>query len=181
MIDLDRQLRELFKKERMLAFFDFRVSLGGAEPLSGLCKISQPKGGSPQPQYLSLLFLIDTPNATDWQQVGDYTGHLNWDAFLRELPGVETVLPLPHLHRGTGIYFKEVDIYLNSAEQITKPYVLSKLYPAILRVMKLTGGEVVFWDDVPESKLELQGLALGKEGGRSVVARLKDFFGIYTS
>lgn len=178
MIDLDRQLLELFKKERMLAFFDFRVHPGGAEPLSGLCKISQPKGGSRQSQYLSLLFLIDTPNATDWQQVDDYTGHLNWDALMRELPGVVTVLPLPNLHRGTGIYFKEVDVYLNITETIVKHYVLNKLYPAILRVMKLTGGEVVFWDDVPESKQELQGLALEKEGSPSVVARLKDFFGL---
>ena len=177
MIDLDRQLLDLFKKERMLAFFDFRVHLGDAEPLSGLCKISQPKGGSQQPQYLSLLFLIDTPDDTAWQQVDAYTEHLDWNAFMRELPGVVTVLPIPHLHRGAGIYFKEVDIYLDSSVTIAKPYVMSTLYPAILRVVGLTGGEVVFWDVVPEGKQELQGFALEKESSCSVVQRLKDFFG----
>ncbi len=177
MIDLDRQLLELFNKERMLAFFDFRVRLGDAEPLSGLCKISQPKGGGQQSQYLSLLFLIDTPDESAWHRVDAYTEHLGWDAFMRELPGVVTVLPIPHLHRGAGIYFKEVDIYVDSSVTIAKHYVMDKLYPAILRVAGLTGGEVVFWDVVPEDKQELQGFALEKESSCSVVQRLRDFFG----
>lgn len=178
MIDLDRQLLELFKKERMLAFFDFRVQLGDAEPLSGLCKISQPKGSSRQSQYLSLLFLFDTPQAADWQQVDDSIGRLDWNAFLSELAGVVTVLAIPPLHRGTMIYFKEVDIYLDSGVAIGKRYVINELYPAILKVMKLTGGEVVFWDGVPEDKQELQGFAFEREPSRSMVARLKEFFGL---
>ncbi len=178
MIDLDRQLVELFKKEQMLAFFDFRVPLADAEPLSGLCKISQPKGGGQQPQYLSLLFLIDTPSAMAWQQVDKYAGHLEWDGFRHELPGVETVLSIPHLHRGSGFYFKEVDIYLKGTATLSKHYVLNKLYPAIMKVMRLTGGEVVFWDDVPESRQKLQGFAVEKEPSRSVVERLKDFLGL---
>lgn len=178
MIDLDRQLLDLFNKERMLAFFDFQVKLGEAEPHSGLCKVSQPKGGGRQSQYLSLLFLIDTPSDTAWQQVDAYAGHLDWNAFERELPGVETVLPIPHLHGGAGIYFKEVDIYLNSSVFIVKHYVMNHLYPAVLRVMGLKGGEVVFWDDVPERKQGLQDFALEKDPSRSVVERLKDFFGL---
>jgi len=113
-----------------------------------------------------------------WQQVDNYAGHLEWDGFRHELPGVETVLSIPHLHRGSGIYFKEVDIYLKGTATLSKHYVLNKLYPAILRVMRLTGGEVVFWDDVPESRQKLQGFAVEKEPSRSVVERLKDFLGL---
>lgn len=178
MIDLERQLLELFNKERMLAFFDFQVRIGESEPYSGLCKISQPKGGGSQSRYLSLLFLIDTPSDTAWQQVDGYVKAVNWNTFEGELPGVTTVLPIPHLHGGTGLYFKEVDLYLKSTVTVMRHFVMNRLYPAILRVMKVDGGEVVFWDDVPETRQTLKGFALNREPDRSVVDRLKDFFGL---
>jgi hypothetical protein len=177
MIDLNQQLVELFNKERMLAFFDFQVKFGGIEPLSGLCKISRPKGVGQQSQYLSLLFLIDTPNYAAWKHVDLFAKDIDWNGLKGELPGVETVLSIPHLNQGTGIYFKEADIYLNSSVVIVKDYVLNKLYPAVLKVTGLQGGELVFWDDVPERKEGLKGSASEKESSRSILETLKDLFG----
>ncbi len=176
MIDLDRELLELFNKERMIAFFDYQVPQGEAPPLSGLCKISQPKSGTRQSRYVSLLFLMDTPDDVARQQVEAYVGWLDWNTFQHELRGVETVLPIPQVHKGSGIYLKEVDIYLDSGVSIVKQFVLNQLYPAILRVMRIRGGELVFWDDVTENRQGLQDLALEKESNRSIVERLKDFF-----
>jgi len=177
MIDLDKELLELFNKERMIAFFDFQVIQGRADPYSGLCKISQPKSGSRQSQYISLLFLIDAPDDTAWRQVDTYASRLDWNAFQRELAEVVTVLPIPHLHKSTGIYFKEVDIYLNNRVAIAKRFVMNQLYPAISKVMGLKGGEMVFWDDIPENKKELQSITMEKGTPRSIVERIKNFFG----
>jgi len=177
MIDLDKELLELFNKERMIAFFDFQVLQSNTDSYSGLCKISQPKSGSQQSQYVSLLFLIDAPDDTAWQQVDTYASRLDWNAFQRELAEVVTVLPIPHLHKSTGIYFKEVDIYLNNRVSIAKRYVMNQLYPAISKIMGLKGGEMFFWDDIPEGKKELQGFTTEKELPRSIVERIKNFFG----
>jgi hypothetical protein len=178
MIDLTRQLIDLFNKEQMLAFFDFKVTPGENEPVSGLCKISRPKGADEQTQYVSLLFLIDTPNDEVWEHVNAFVNHIGWDAFRRELPGAETVLSIPHLIHTTGIFFKETAIYLSSNVTVSKYYVSNKLYPAVLRVMGLRAGELVFWEDLPESKQEIKGLGSGKGSSRSMVARLKDFLGL---
>jgi len=177
MIDLTKQLIDLFNKEQMLAFFDFQVTPGGNEPVSGLCKISRPKGTGEQIQYVSLLFLIDTPTDAAWEQVNSFVSNIGWDAFKRELAGAETVLSIPHLIHKTGIYFKETAIYLSSSVTVSKYYVSNKLYPAILRVMGLRAGELVFWEDLPESKQEIKSLRSEKGSPQSLVARLKDFFG----
>ena len=177
MIDLNQQLIDLFKKERMLAFFDFELPLGGTERISGLCKISRPRGFEQQSQYFSLLFLIDTPDDASWEQVESFVKKINWSAFRGELPGVETVLSIPHLDQGKGIYFKEADIYFTGDVVLTKSYVSSHLYPAILRVTGLKAGELVLWDNAPERKQEIKKIVSEKQPGRPLVARLKNFLG----
>jgi|WetSurMetagenome_2_1015567.scaffolds.fasta_scaffold07906_8 hypothetical protein len=178
MIDVNQQLIDLFNKEKMLAFFDFRLNLGGDESVSGLCKISRPKGTGEQIQYISLLFLIDTPNEAVGQQVDTFTRNIGWSSFREAMPGVQTVLPIPAGQQGAGIYFKETDIYLNSDVVISKAYVASKLYPAISNIVGLRAGELVFWDDLPEKKQAFQGIVPGEKPGQSIVSRLKDFFGL---
>lgn len=178
MIDLDQELLELFNKERMIAFFDFQVFPDKGDPCSGLCKISQPKSGSRKSRYISLLFLIDTPHDMAWKHVDAYAGRLDWNAFQHELPGAVTVLPIPHLHRSTGIYFKEVDIYINSSVSTEKRYIANQLYPAVVKIMGLKGGEMVFWDDIPENRQELQRVTIERESNPSLVERIKNFFGV---
>jgi hypothetical protein len=178
MIDLNQQLIDLFKKEEMLAFFDFRLSFGGNEPVSGLCKISRPKGTDQHTQYISLLFLIDTPNRSVWEHVHTYVDKIGWNAIKTELPGIETVLSIPHLHHGTGIYFKETAIYLSRDAVVSKYYVSNKLYPAILRIMGLGAGELIFWEDLPERKQKTKATIAEKEPGQPLLSRLKDFFGL---
>lgn len=178
MIDLDRELIELFNKEQMIAFFDFQVTRGEGAPNTGLCKISRPKSGARQSQYISLLFLIDTPEKSDWQQVDAFLGNLDWNTFQHELPGVVSVLPIPHLDKSSCIYFKEVDIYLTNSVSLGKSYVKNLLYPAVLRVMEINCGEMVFWDDIPECKPEVQGLSTENKSPGSIVERFKNFFGL---
>ena len=178
MIDLNQQLIDLFNKEEMLAFFDFGLSLSGNEPVSGLCKISRPKDTDHHTQYISLLFLIDTPNGAIWEAVHAYADNIGWSKFEAELPGIETVLSIPHVHHGIGIYFKETAIYLNSDAAASKYYVSNKLYPAILKIMGLRAGELVFWEDLPETKHDLKSVLAEKESSQSMLSRLKDFFGL---
>ena len=176
MIDLNQQLIDLFNKEEMLAFFDFQLSFSGNEQVTGLCKISRPKDTDQDTQYISLLFLIDTPNRALWEHVHAYAENIGWSKFETDLPEIETVLSIPHLHHGIGIYFKETAIYLKSGAAASKYYVTNKLYPAILKIMGLRAGELVFWEDLPETKHNLKGVLAEKESSQSLLSRLKDFF-----
>ncbi len=178
MIDINRQLLDLFNKEKMLAFFDFRLNLGGDEPVSGLCKISRPKGTEGPAQYISLLFLIDTPSEEIWHQVDGIAGKIGWQNFTEAMPGVQTVLPIPAGQQGTGIYFKETDLYLKSDVVVSKAYVASKLCPAISNIVGLTAGELVFWDDLPEKKRAAEGMMPRDDTGQSLISKLKNLLGL---
>lgn len=181
MIDVNQQLIDLFNKEKMLAFFDFWLDLGGNEPVSGLCKISRPRGAAVEAPYISLLFLIDTASEGIQRQVDAFARRIDWNTFCQVLPGVQTVLPIPTSHQGSGIYFKEADIYLNSDVVVTKAYVSNKLYPAISKVTGVRAGEMVFWDDLPEKAQGIRGIMPEEKAGRSVISRLKDLFGLLRS
>lgn len=175
MIDLTRQLIELFNKEQMLAFFDFHIYPGGNDAVSGLCKISKPRGTDQQTQYVSLLFLIDTPDDAVWESVNAFIESIEWHAFEHELPGTGIVLSILHMFHASGMYFKETAIFLGNNIRISRQFVREKLYPAISRVMGLTAGELIFWEDLPETKQEIKQIALERVPSQSFVARLKAF------
>ncbi len=61
-IDLRQELIDLYASEQMLAFFEFTLAHPGNEALSGLCRIAQPKPHRSTLRYLSLIFLVDTPD-----------------------------------------------------------------------------------------------------------------------
>ncbi len=62
-IDLRQELIDLYADEQMLAFFEFTLERPGNEALSGLCRIARPKPHSSTLRYLSLIFLVDTPDS----------------------------------------------------------------------------------------------------------------------
>jgi hypothetical protein len=167
-IDAHKQFVDLFKKEEMLAFFDFLLPLAENRTAAGLCKISRPKGDLQQGRYLALLFLIDAPDEALREEVTAYAKRIPWNHLAELAPGIETVLSIPDLHSGSGFYYKETDLYVSGKVELSKAYVVSKLFPAILRVTGFSARELVFWEDVPA---EARG-----EAPNSFKERLKDLF-----
>ena len=61
-IDVAQEIIDGYARERMLAFFDFPLPGDGGASISGLCRISGPERDDPAMQYLSLSFVVDTPD-----------------------------------------------------------------------------------------------------------------------
>ena len=62
-IDIKQELADLFEKEDLVAYFDVISSPDITPPLSGICKIAKPLAETTGRPYISLLFIIDTPDA----------------------------------------------------------------------------------------------------------------------
>jgi hypothetical protein len=150
MIDLDTQLRDLFKKEEMLAFFDFRLPNGTNAPLAGLCKISKPKTDQKSAHYFSLLFLIDASPAAGWEQIHNIFKQVPWEALEERIPGVDAVLTLPYSRPLGGLYFQEIDIFFKTGSVLSKSNISSCLVPAVAQLCGCQHGEIVFWDNIPQ-------------------------------
>lgn len=180
-IDARQQFIDLFNSEEMLAFFDFQVKLASGGLAQGLCKVSKPKGGGnivKHGQYFSLLFLIDTPDDTTWRGVTEYVKKINWDYLGKQLPGIQTVLSIPHLHPEAGFFFKETDVYVTSTFELSKTFVMGKLYPAIQQTTGFKTGELTFWEDLPQDRKDTASRPLARRvGAGSFVERLREFLG----
>ncbi len=146
MIDLDTELRNLFHKEQVLAFFDLQLPNGADPPLTGVCSISKPKTDQKAAHYFSLLFLIDTSPTAGWERIHEIFKQVPWELLAQRIPGVETVLSLPHLRPGGESYCQEIDIFLQTGSVLSKGYVRSRLVPAVTQLCGCQPGEIVFWD-----------------------------------
>lgn len=151
-IDLHQQFIEVFNREEMLAFFDFRAETGRDCFATGLCKISKPKEGASNTHYFSLLFIIETPDEETWRTVDAWFSSIDWETLRSCLPEFESVLSIPFtLQQFTGNFFQEIDIYVREDTPPSRSFILGALFPAVRSVSGMEAGEPVFWEDLPSS------------------------------
>lgn len=177
-IDLYREFIDVFRKEEMLAFFDFQAESRKSGTLSGLCKISRPKPGTGGSRYLSLLFIIETPDETAWKEAEERFGAIAWDGLQDRFPEFESALSIPFtLREFTGNYFQEIDIYLKDFSAVSRSFITGTFCPAVFSVAAITAGEPVFREDLPDVEKDLKkSLTADKESSASLISRLRDFF-----
>ncbi len=179
MIDLDAQLKELFKKEEMYAFFDFAFPDGAGSTSSGLCKISKPKGDPRQSRYFSLFILIDSPSEAAWEYLNNTFQRIDWDEISRRISGVHAILSIPYSQASHGLYFKEVDIYLTEGALLSRTFLGENLIPSVSRQIGMQPGEIVFWEDLPKRPVKPPQASPPVEGARvPLVDRVWEWIGI---
>jgi len=147
MMDLERQFLDLFDREQMLAYFD--VGVRYADGLaSGLCKVSRPRETDPHRLYLSLLYVIDTPDDAAWATLRNLTGRMPWAQLPESLSGTQSVLFIPYPRTDAPVLMFETDVYLAIRREGLRSYLTTKLQPAVRRLLG-EAGKVVFWEDAP--------------------------------
>jgi hypothetical protein len=168
-IDIMQEFVDLYGKEEMLAFFDFSVERPGREPISGLCRISRPKGGG-RMQYMSLTFVADTPDDAARQAIAALLQRIDADNLRRAVPQVSEVVTMPSIGTDPSSYVTQVDILLDSVPD--KQFIALRLLPAVRRLMQVKPTEVVWWAD-PDKAAPVA--APTRETGGSLVGDLKGY------
>ncbi len=146
-INLDQEFLGLFSREEMLAFFDFQLAWTAGKTLEGLCKVSKPRLGEGKSQYISLLFIIDTPGQGAREQAAASLLKIDWNAAMEAIPGVDSVLAMPYQATVPDTCWVECDVYLNPGVVVGRSYLSGRLIPAVARAIGAALGEVVFWDE----------------------------------
>jgi hypothetical protein len=150
-IDIIQQFANQYAKEQMLAFFEFKLECGAAEPVSGLCKISKPKSGSSKLNYLSLTFVVDTDNAETRRAVDDVLAGMEGSALHARLPHVLEVVPDLSMNAGGETYVGHMDLLLESAIDPGRVFIADTLMPALDSVLPIQVIEVVWWGSLSTS------------------------------
>ncbi len=144
-IDLRQELIDLYAGEQMLAFFEFTLERSGNEALSGLCRIAQPKPHSSTLRYLSLIFLVDTPDSATRLVVQKALARLEGSALKTAVPGMTDGAIISSLNSSTESYIAQTDLLLESA--VNQAFITTQLIPAIARIAQLHLTHVEWWEE----------------------------------
>ena len=148
-IDLRQELIALYAGEQMLAFFEFTLERPGNEALSGLCRVAQPKRHRPALRYLSLIFLVDTPDSATRPVVRKALALLEGVALKTAVPDMTDGAIISSLNSSTESYIAQTDLLLGS--EVNKAFIMTKLIPAIVRIAQLHLTHVEWWEESPPS------------------------------
>ena len=148
-IDLRQELIALYAGEQMLAFFEFTLERPGNEALSGLCRVAQPKRHRSTLRYLSLSFLVDTPDSATRPVVRKALALLEGVALKTAVPDMTDGAIISSLNSSTESYIAQTDLLLGS--EVNKAFIMTKLIPAITRIAQLHLTHVEWWEESPPS------------------------------
>ena len=148
-IDLRQELIALYAGEQMLAFFEFTLERPGNEALSGLCRVAQPKRHRSALRYLSLSFLVDTPDSATRPVVRKALALLEGVALKTAVPDMTDGAIISSLNSSTESYIAQTDLLLGS--EVNKAFIMTKLIPAIVRIAQLHLTHVEWWEESPPS------------------------------
>ena len=146
-IDIFQEFVSLSKQEQMLAFFDFELATGSPAPVSGLCRISKPKRGEARTPYVSLTFVVDTPDERTKTAIHDALARLEAEPLKSAVPGVQELLPVPVINLGAENFVWQADVLLEPVVKLEKDWLAQRLIPAVQRITRIKATEVVWWDD----------------------------------
>ena len=144
-IDLRQELIDLYAGEHMLAFFEFTLERSGNEALSGLCRVTQPKRHRPALRYLSLSFLVDTPDSATRPVVQKALARLEGSALKTAVPGMTDGAIISSLSSSTENYIPQTDLLLES--EVNEAFITTQLVPAIARIAQLHLTYVEWWEE----------------------------------
>jgi hypothetical protein len=173
-IDVTKQLQDVLKREEMLAFFDFRFDSETGKTISGLCKISRPRAGKARSKYVSLSFIMDTPNGEARGEARSKIERVRWENLKGQLVGLEDLLVLPSTDLGSGDFVvSELDLYVDGGVELERKYVFDELHPAIVKTVGITSGTPVYFLDALPDAEPLPGESAVQTRGNSLVQKLK--------
>ena len=144
-IDLRQELIDLYAGEQMLAFFEFTLERPGNDDLSGLCRIARPKSDRSTLRYLSLIFLVDTPDSATRLVVQKALARLEGSALKTAVPGMTDGAIISSLSSSTENYVAQTDLLLES--EVNKAFITTQLIPAIARIAQLHLTHVEWWEE----------------------------------
>lgn len=144
-VDLLREFVDLYSREEMLAFFEFRLPAPGGRDIEGLCRISQPKDGRSNLYYLSLGFVVDLPDESVRPHIDEALSRLSGDALRAAMPAVVEVLPVTAMAAGPESYIRQADVLLDDSALGDPTATLATLVAAVARITGLEPRDLVRW------------------------------------
>ncbi len=128
-VDIVQECAALFNQEDTLAYFDFQFPCGGGHTAEGLCRIAHPKKNTGGTEYISLVFVLDTPETSVREQSLAMLKQLGNGVLEAMLPEIFSVVSVPPASCDQHIYIKQFDLMLKELFTASPEFIARRLYP----------------------------------------------------
>jgi len=170
--DLISLLGDVFKKEDMVAFFEFSHEVSNQEVVSGLCRISRPKKGDSNLNYIALTFVLDTPDLATVNSFTAIAKKFRTDNLSRYLDTVKSTMLLPPISPSHALSIREVEIVFQEGSVLDREFILDWLYPTILSITKFKSQDIIFCDSGQNDFSNQEQLNAEEQKGSSLIKRI---------
>ncbi len=168
--DITRECAALLKQEHTLAYFDFQLQ-AGRTPLEGLCRIGHPRRDPSGKDFISLVFVVDTPEEASRTPAMAALRPLGGGMLESALPELFSAIPVPPAPCSPQIYIRQFDLILKDRFRASQEFIARRLYPALTAGLNLTVGELGWWD---QEKKQQAPEPVADEKPKPLIARLRE-------
>ncbi|MBN2107219.1 MAG: hypothetical protein JW832_07300 [Deltaproteobacteria bacterium] len=173
-LDIVQECAALFTQENTLAWFDVQLECDGGST-EGLCRIAHPKTAACGRDYVSLVFVVDTPQESQREQVAAVLAGLGNGVLEKALPEIAAVVAVPPSSCGPQLLIRQFDLMLKELFRASPEFIASRLHPALQDAPGLQTGGLGWWEDLRREtpRAAASGPARA-QAPRSLITRLKD-------
>ena len=174
-VDIMQECAALFNQEDTLAFFDFQYAPGAGGSVDGLCRIARPKQSLSGQEYVSLVFIMDTPHASDREHAAAAMKELGSGTLEKMLPEIFSLVSVPPASCGQETCIRQMDIMLKERFVVSQAFVSERLYPALRDALHMKAGELGWWEDMQKAKSPAPAsVKMQEQIPKSFIARLQE-------
>ncbi len=142
----NNKILEIIKKEKFLAFFDFKkIGENGESELDGLCKVACPMSNDTF-NYISLTFIFDTPTESALHNAKRIMAKITTDEVKQVLPEAYATTSIP-ADKKSESYVHQIDVIFKDALPEDKKPIVNKLVYLLRNEARLNTEPPQWWDD----------------------------------
>ena len=143
----NNKILEIIKKEKFLAFFDFKkIGENGESILDGLCKVACPTQNDTF-NYISLTFIFDTPSESAQLNAKRIIAKISLEDIRQSIPEAYVSTSIPASKSPIGSYVHQIDIIFKTPLPDDKKELVSKLVYMLRNSVLLNVEVPQWWDD----------------------------------
>ncbi len=142
----NNKILEIIKKEKFLAFFDFKkIGENGESELDGLCKVACPMSNDTF-NYISLTFIFDTPTESALLNAKRIMAKITVEDVKQALPEAYATTSIP-ADKKSESYVHQIDVIFKDPLPEDKKPIVNKLVYLLRNDARLNTEPPQWWDE----------------------------------
>ncbi len=143
----DNKILEIIKREKFLAFFDFKkLDENGDSELDGLCKVACPAKNDTF-NYISATFIFDTPTESALLNAKRAMAKITDSGIKANIPEAYASTSVPAVAPSAKNYIHQIDIIFKNTLPEDKKAVVNKIVYMLRNSVRLNTEPPQWWDD----------------------------------